>query len=259
MKRWFLVMFLTFTTSSMAMAEAPPVLPAESESPLRHEALKEIANNTAKPADRASDAQVSGVLTLEDPGLHPLQSPWRWHLGVRLQKFQPQGHATLPDGSDYRLDRVNSSPCPFLETGVRRGVFENDNVRLALGVRLEAGYTTQRTDVTFPNTGKKVDQVRLSSSLADAGVLLALSARRLPSLEAELGWSEGLVNYTQSSPVDMTNFSKQGRFAGWNTGLWWHSSENVSFGADLAQRSLKTGVDLDLQESNFSVGTRMMW
>ncbi|MBX3034474.1 MAG: hypothetical protein KF865_11170 [Bdellovibrionaceae bacterium] len=256
---------LSLTLVSLLSAPALAKPAAKKSAPpavvnLLEKAHQEIDTEGVK-SQNATDARVndSGVLRLEDPGLRPDDSPWKWLLGLRVQNLQAQGESKMANGQSFRLDGTSSMMTPFLEVGVRRKVHETQAAKWNATLRLEGGYSTQKTDVFFV-TGAKAANSRLTTTLAGVTLLGGYTWQRLPSWEFNLGYGEGLVSYAQSATNDAANFTDEGRYQAWTVGATYWLNQDWGVGAEQTQRSLvNRDSRIQLQSGNFSISTRVMW
>lgn len=232
---------------------------AESLSDLHVRALQETTS-TGIQTSYASDAQVENesLLRLEDPGLTPNDSKWKWEMGVKFQNLTPQGKSQMQSGQVYDLSGAGSTLFPIVDLGIRHPVYENETAIWTLGGRFDFGYTSQRNEVVFP-TGIKAENSRLSTGLASVNLLTSARFQKLPRVEFEAGIAQGAVSYTQSSSDDSAHFSKQTGYAGWSFATHYWIQPDWSAGVEYARRDLSTKVETDLQNDNYSVGTRVMW
>lgn len=243
---------------------AAPKKPAKKTEPpppasLREQALGE-AVAVGVPTARATDAGVSGsgLLTLKDPGLAPADLTWKWLIGIRLQNMAPSGSATLANGQTFDLDRVGSTTYPIVELGLLRELGATENFSFRAGVRVEAGYATQATEVVYPSL-IRADNTRLATGLASAQLTGGVRWHRLPKLELEAGLGQGIISTSQTATDDTVRFSRQSSFRTLSAGLLWWVKDDWALEAQQAQRSLSSSENIKIQTDNFSVGTRVTW
>lgn len=234
--------------------------PPPQEQNLLQEARREASFEGVKTS-KASDAQLgdSGLLYLKDPGLTSVASKWSWLLGVRLQKFAPQGQANMGNGQSFSLDTTASSYLPLLDLGLQREITSTQDLTWKLGLRAEGGYTSQKTEVVFP-TGARPDSTRLATTIL--GGLLTGSAQlnAHPEWEFEAGVGTGVVSYTQSSSNDSANFAEQGNYRALLAGVLYYPRPNWAITLEGENRSLASGGNgIKLQSDNISIGTRILW
>lgn len=248
--------------SSPVFAKSTPktAAPAPQEQNLLNEARRETSIEGVKTS-KASDAQLtdSGLLYLKDPGLTAIASKWSWLLGIRAQKFAPQGQPTMGNGQAFSLDTVGSGYLPIVDFGLQRELLSTQDVTWKLGLRAEGGYNSQQTSVVFP-TGVRPDSSRLTTSFVGGLITGSAQLKAHPQWEFEGGLGAGVVNYTQSSSNDSANFAVQGSYRTLLVGLVYNLSKNWALSLEEENRSLSSSSsDIKLQADNLSLGTRILW
>lgn len=235
-----------------ASAEAPKPAPS-----LRTQAEAEATSSGVATA-KASEASVTGLLSLKDPGLDGVASPWTWDLGLRLQNLEPRGTVSLPGDNAYRLEQAGAATTPSIDIGGKRLMLTRGPIHLRLGGRAAVGYMSRRTEVVFAS-GFREDEARLSTGLATLGLLASIQPVAAPSWELEVGWQQGLISYAQGGNNDVVNFSRQARFSGPQAGLLYWIDDDWGLNLDYVRRSLSEDSDVDVQQDNYSFGARIIW
>lgn len=241
-----------FAAPKKAKKAAEPPPPQES---LRAEALKE-AWSQGTPVSAASDAQVSGLITLEDPGLRDTEGPWKWTFDLSAQNYQPRGTAALEAGLNVDLSQNAAGVLPRLRLGRQRLIESMPG--FSFGVHGGVGYTTQKTSVVFPS-GLTVDDVRVSTGLAEIGADLQWRPARLNSLQLEGSLLTGLVNVSQAGKNDIVNFSQQASWNGVAGAIWYWPKNTWAVGVEQARRELQGQHDIQLDADATSAQMRFIW
>jgi hypothetical protein len=247
---------LTFSAAAAPKKKSAPEAAKPAPS-LRAQAETEATSSGVATA-KASEASVSGLLSLKDPGLDAAASPWTWDLGLRLQNLEPRGVVSLPGDNSYDLAQAGGATTPWLDLGGKRLVLTRGPINLRLGGRAGVGYMSRRTEVVFAS-GFREDEARLSTGLATAGLFASLQPVTAPAWEFELGWQQGLISYAQGGNNDVVNFSRQARFSGPQAGLLFWVDEDWGVNLDYVRRSLSQDSDVNVQQDNYSFGARIIW
>lgn len=252
-----LVVAVLFASSAFAAPKKtkktePPPAPQES---LRVEALKE-AWSEGTPVATASDAQVSGLITLEDPGLRDTEGPWKWNLDLTAQSYQPRGTAALEAGLNVDLSQNSAGILPRVRVGRSRAIESMPG--FGFGFHGGVGYTTQKTSVVFPS-GLTVDDVRVSTGLFEAGADLQWRPARLNGLQLEGSLLTGLVNVSQAGKNDIVNFSQQASWNGVAGAIWYWPQPTWAVGLEQARRELQGQHDIQLDADATSAQMRFLW
>lgn len=260
MIRFALVTALAVASALHAQA-APKKQTAETTKPattsLRSQAENEAASSGVATKS-ATDASVSGVLTLKDPGIDAEISPWTSDLGLRMQNLLPAGVVSLPSNNTYNLEGAGSSPTPWIDLGAKRRMLTRGPVHLSLGGRIGFAYMSRQTEVVF-SSGFREDNARLSTGLATGGLYLSVQSVARPEWEGEIGWQQGVISYAQGGNNDVVNFSRQARFSGPQAGLIYWVGRAWGLNLDYAHREISETSDVSIQQDNYSFGARIIW
>lgn len=231
-----------------------PAFSAASEQGLRQIALKEAwAEGIAVTS--ASDAQTSGLLTLEDPGLRESKGPWDWALSFSLQAHRPEGSAPLAGGLSSDFSRNGSTLLPGVKVGLQRPIFSEKIESLRVGVHLGAAYASQKTSLDLPII--TVEDVRVSSFRSEIGAGLMWGFARRMQLEA--GLAAGFYSLSQSSKNDVVNYSQQARWNGYSLAYWYALQPNWALGIEQTRRELQGSYNIGLAPDATAVQTRFTW
>lgn len=262
MKR--MILAASFFLPLFVSAQSKNAKPAPPPVNLREMAIQETQNAAEVKSTKASKASEVNVgeaafLTLKDPGLTAEVSPWKWTVGLRLQKLSPAGSAQMRNGQDLNLNEVGALTVPFLEVGTLYQLQPRENGTWSLGASIEGATATRGTSVTFPS-GSLAENSRLSTNFVGGSLLATYRHPKASRWEALLGWTEGIATYSHSASNDGANFSESARFGGWRVGLSYEPSRNWLVGLEQSQRQIRSsGKDIDLPSNNTSISTRVTW
>lgn len=212
-----------------------------------------------KSQTSATDAQVSGMITLKDPRPEIITRSWKYFASLSVQTFQPQGLIDLENASSYDLAINDQTIMPGLELGVLSPQFSTKKVLWQFGVRGKASMASQSSDVNF-NSGYSVDDARLNTTLLSVGPTFSFAWERLPWLALTFSPQWGTLNYTQTSANDFAHFSKYAGYESLNYGFDFKIGQKWSLFTEWSQRNLNDdGSKIALQKDNFELGTKVTW
>ncbi|KHD87488.1 MAG: hypothetical protein OM95_14395 [Bdellovibrio sp. ArHS] len=224
---------------------------------MREKAIQE-AQSESKNQVSASDAQVSGMLTLKDPRPEVVTRPWSYFAAFTGQTFQAEGNVTKEGAGTFNLANNSQTFMPGIELGVLSHPLQTKALLWKFGLRAKAGFSSQETDVQL-QSGYDIDDARLNTMIFSGGPLLTLSWEQLQWLSLTVSPQFGSVNYTQSSSNDFAAFSKQAGFESWGYGLDFAFSKKWSVFTEWSQKNLKGSNEIALQRDNFELGTKVTW
>lgn len=214
---------------------------------------------SGKAQHSATDAQVSGMLTLKDPRPDVITRSWKYFAGLSLQSFQPQGLVELENASTFDLGANDQTVMPGLELGVLSPQFSTKKVLWQFGVRGKASIASQSSEVNF-NSGYNVDDARLNTTLLSVGPTFGLAWERVPWLAFTFSPQWGTLNYTQTSANDFAHFSKYAGYESFNYGIELKVGRKWSLFTEWSQRNLKDSSNrIALQKDNLELGTKVTW
>lgn len=246
--KFSLLISLLFGTSSVFAAPS---------SSLKQQAMAE-SKIDGLVKSTATDAQVPGMLSLKDPRLDVVTRSWNYFAALTAQPFQSQGVVQKAGSGPFTLDNNSSTLMPGLEVGILSHAFRTSHISWNLGVRFKAGMSSQKTDITL-NSGYKIEDARLNSTLLSAGPLLALHWNRWSQWALTVSPQVGSLTYTQTSANDFATFSKQSDLTSVGLGLEYAFNPQWSLFSEWTQRNLKDTREISLQKDNFELGTRITW
>lgn len=249
-----LLLSCIFVSPVVFAASSTTSVPALS---LREKALAESKIEGLAKAS-ATDAQVSGMLTLKDPRPEVVTRPWNYFAALTGQSFQAQGRAQKPGTGEFDLAKNDATLMPGLALGVISRPLVTGAVAWKVGLQAKAGFASQGTSVTL-DSGFKIDDARLNSTLFSAGPSLSLQWQRLSWLSFTLSPQYGSLIYTQTSANEFATFSKQAGFEAMSYGLEFAVNNRWSLFTDWSQRQLKDSSEIALQKDNFEIGTMVTW
>lgn len=242
-------LFVLITVSTSVTHAAPS---------LKEQAQAE-AKVTGKIQNSATDAQVSGMLTLKDPRPDIITRSWKYFASLSVQTFQPQGLVELENASTFDLGKNDQTVMPGLELGVLSPQFSGKKVLWQFGIRGKASIASQASQVKF-SSGYDVDDARLNTTLLSVGPTVNLTWEKLPWLALTLSPQWGTLNYTQTSANDFAHFSKYAGYESLNYGFDFKVGRKWSLFTEWSQRSLKDSSNkIALQKDNFELGTKVTW
>ncbi|MFZ4404876.1 MAG: hypothetical protein ACOYOK_12305 [Pseudobdellovibrionaceae bacterium] len=215
---------------------------------------EEEVRSEGKKQSIATDAQVSGLLQLEDPRSSISDRSWKYIFSAKLQSFKASGSV---EATATRFDV--SSPTtvmPVLEFGLRTTTHP-----LFWGTSFEAGLVSQKQAAQF-QSGFVADDARINSTIFAVGPLLGYAP-------ANSAWTFSvqtlyqLLLVSQVSKNDLANYSRQssawlGRFEAdyllsKNTHSEWHLT------ALATQRLLENKLQITTPNNSLSMGARLIW
>lgn len=224
--------------------------------------LKEMAIAEAKydgsEKSSATDAQVSGMLTLKDPRPEIITRSWKYFAGFSLQSFQPEGFASKEGSGSFDLSKNGTTVMPGIELGVMSPALQTKAVFWKLGLRAKGGFASQGTTMKL-DSGYEIDDARLNTTMFSAGPAVSLGWERLPWLSLSVSPQYGNISYTQSSSNDFATFSKSGTYESMNYGVDVMVGKKWSVFTEWSQRTLKDNNEIALQKDNFELGTKVTW
>ncbi len=224
---------------------------------LRTKALAEAANIPGQNQKSASDAQ-TGMLTLQDPRPEIITRSWKYSVAFTLQQFQAEGRATKDGTGTFDLGKNGQTVMPGVEIGVLTAPMATGPVQWKLGAKGKASFASQETEVVL-DSGYKINDVRLNTTLLSAGPVVAVNWDRINWLSLTVSPQFGTMSYAQASSNDFANFSKSASYASWNYGLDFALSKKWSVFTEWSQRSLNDNNEIALQKDNFELGTKISW
>lgn len=237
--------------SSVTVAPTP-------ELSLREKALAEAKAEGLQERAVASDAQVSGMLTLKDPRPEVVTRPWNYFAAFTAQMFQAEGTATKEGSGTFDLGKNERTVMPGLELGVMSIPWQTKAVLWKFGLRAKAGFASQGTDIAL-DSGYAIDDARLNTTMFSGGPVVALSSERLQWLSLTFSPQYGTLSYTQTSSNDFAAFSKSAAFNSMSYGLDFAVSKKWSLFTEWSQRNLNDSSEIALQKDGFELGTKITW
>ncbi|NUN05505.1 MAG: hypothetical protein HUU57_07070 [Bdellovibrio sp.] len=219
-----------------------------------------LAENThlGVASTSATDAQVPGMLKLQDPRPEIITRSWRYFAGLSAQTFQSSGQADKEGLSTFDLGKNSSTVMPGFEFGVLSKKIALQDFNWSFGVRGKAQFASQSTDVKL-SSGYTIDDARLNTTVLAAGPLFLVQWTGLPWLSATLSPQFGTVNYTQTGASDFASFSKSATFDALGLGLDVAISPTWSLFTEWTQKNLQNDNEIALQKDNFEIGTKIVW
>jgi hypothetical protein len=254
---------LSATAAPKARKEAPAPAPEVST---RQEALKEnssIDEKAYKKTIQASEAQqadVQSFLKLQDPTPELRNRPWLWSFAFKLQSFQPQGTGRAAN-TNFALENYGTTVMPSIEFGFLLNPVENKKWNWGSGAAVHVGYTAQQTSLVTPS-GYAFDDARLNSGLLSLVWNNRIHTTTLPNWTALINPEYGVVNYTQTSAKNsQANFNQQNNYWGTAIGVEYAMSKKWGVLGQYSYREASAGKSevTDLQNSNFEIGTSVVW
>ncbi|WP_374035089.1 hypothetical protein ACES2I_04580 [Bdellovibrio bacteriovorus] len=206
----------------------------------------------------ATDAQVSGMLTLKDPRPEIITRSWKYFAGFSVQSFQPEGIATKDGSGSFDMSENGTTVMPGLELGVMSPALQTKALLWKLGLRAKGGFASQSANVKL-DSGYEIDDARLNTIMFSAGPVVSLGWERLPWLSLNVSPQFGNISYTQSSSNDFATFSKSGAYESMNYGVDVMLGKKWSVFTEWSQRTLKDNNEIALQKDNFELGTKVTW
>lgn len=250
-----LSLFLSAMLFSSALLAAPaPASPAET---LKQKALAE-SKIDGLTKSTATDAQVSGMLTLKDPRPEVVTRSWNYFAALSGQSFQAQGVAQKSGSGSFDLSKNNPTFMPGLEIGVISHSLQTNTLLWRMGLRAKASLASQESNIAL-NSGFSIDDARLNTTLLSAGALVAVQWERINWMALTISPQFGSLNYTQTSSNDFAAFSKQASFQSLGLGLDFVLNNKWSLFTEWTQKNLKETSEIALQKDNFELGTRITW
>lgn len=261
--KWTL--FITVTLFTMLCGASPKKAKnTETTSTPTELSLKQMALAETAPVEgqqtqtSATDAQVSGMLTLKDPRPEVVTRSWTYFAGLTAQTFQAEGRVSKEGSGIFNLAESNQSIMPGLELGFMTRAFQTQALLWKFGLRGKAALSTQAYNVILAS-GYKIDDARLNTTLFSGGPLVSLQWGRFQWLAFTFSPQFGTVNYTQTSSNDFAKFSKQAGFEAFSYGLDFAVGKSWSVFTEWSQRTLKDNTEIALQKDNFELGTKVTW
>lgn len=255
-------LFVSFLISSAGWAASSATSSSSTTLSLRDQAIAE--NQTEGMTQKsATDAQVpSGMLTLKDPRPEVITRTWKLFAGLKAQNFQPRGSVSTDEVGTFDLGANDSTFMPGLVLGVMSPEMKSEYtgaVWFRYGLRGDAAFSSQKTNVTFPS-GYTVNDNRLNTTLFAVGPAFSLQASRLSWLAFTFAPQYGTLNYTQTSSNEYARFSKQTAYMALNYGLDFQIGNKWSVFTEYSQRSLRDShQEIAIQKDNFELGTKVSW
>ncbi len=250
-------LLLWISSSLLAMPTFANTATSQSMKSLKDKALAE-AKIEGLNKKTASDAQISGMLTLKDPRPEVVTRPWDYFMAFSGQRFQAQGVAQKYGIGSYDLSKNSPTFMPGFEVGVLSHSLPTRMLSWKLGLRAKASIASQETKLNL-ESGYKIDDARLNTTLLSVGPHIHLQWERINWLSLTFSPQFGSLNYTQTSSNDFAAFSKQAGFQSIGYGLDFNFGNKWSIFTEWNQRSLKETQEIALQNDSFELGTRITW
>lgn len=206
----------------------------------------------------ATNAQVSGMLNLKDPRPEIITRRWSYFAALTFQNFQSQGFATKEGTGTFDLGKNERTVMPGIELGLVTPSLPTKALLWQLGLRGKAGFASQETSVAL-DSGYRIDDARLNTTLLSAGPALSLQWERLNWLSLNVSPQYGTLSYTQTSSNDFATFSKSAAFEALSYGLDIRMNRKWSIFSEWSQRKIKDNTQIALQKDNFELGTKLTW
>lgn len=244
------LLFSAFFATVTAAAEV-------TETSLREQALAETKSSGIERSS-ATDAQIPGMLKLQDPRPEIITRSWSYFAGFSAQTFQSSGQPKKDGVNTFDLDKNSGTVMPGFELGVLSRNFALQDFTWRFGARGKAHFASQATDVKL-NSGYAIDDARLNTTLFAVGPLFMAQWNGLPWLSATLSPQFGTLNYTQNSANEFATFSKSATFEALGLGVDVAVNPKWSVFTEWTQRNLKNETEIALQKDNFEIGTKIVW
>lgn len=254
MKSLILLPLLLLSFSSFATSRAKIKAP---ELSLREKALTE-SKIEGLATSTATDAQVSGMLTLKDPRPEVITRSWNYFAALTGQSIQAQGVVQKAETGTFDLNKNEQTFMPGVELGVISHPLQTKELLWKVGLRAKAGLASQSTAVML-DSGFVINDARLNTTIFSGGPQLSLQWSRLNWLALTLSPQFGSLNYTQTSANEFATFSKQAGFEALSYGLEFSVNKRWSLFTEQTQRSLKDNAEIALQKDSFELGTKVTW
>jgi len=258
MKRSLLLLITLFAAVCGAETKKSTAKMPAPELSLREKALAETVVSEKSEKNAASDAQVSGMLTLKDPRPEVITRSWKYFVGFTAQSFQAEGLASKEGSGTFDLGKNDSTFMPGVELGFITSPWQTKAVLWKVGLRAKAGFASQSTDVVL-DSGYKIDDARLNTTIFSGGPILAVQWERWRWLSLTLSPQLGSVIYAQTSSNEFASFSKQAGFNSMSYGLDFAFSEKWSLFTEWSQRTMRDSTEIALQKDSFELGTKITW
>lgn len=261
MKTLLLSAAVCMALQSFAQAQEEDTTSASlsSSASIRQMAIEETAIVPSEVKAHPTDVSVTGgMLTLKEnkPEVH-LRS-WDYFLSLSAQSFAPAGTATNDYGTRFNLNETSTTVMPALALGIVKHAYESDNLTVAWGVGGKVSYSSQNAPVTMPN-GFLIDDARLNTTELGLNPFVRVGSPLISWLEVNAGYILGSLNYAETSTNDFAKFSRTASFQGYNLGADFRLSRRWSILVDYSHKSLNASNDIDIQNNNVEVGTRVQW
>lgn len=233
---------------------------AQNTAELREKAKKEAEVDVKKQMQSASDAQVNGVLILQDPYREEIRRSWKWYLGLEAQKITPSGFAQIPGIATESLDLAGSTTLPAINFGMTKDLTTTGSWSWAWGVDVKGGLSSQSVNLTLPS-GYKPQNTRLNTSVLKAGPTVILKNTNIKNIALQLGPQIGTLAYTQTSQDGVANFAETSAILGYQIAIQYDLNQSWQIGLkneknQLAKPEEKT---IAIQNDSYSVGARVIW
>lgn len=231
---------------------------------VKEQALKEIP--TSQNANNQNPVLENwGLISVKNPFPTTEVRSWKYILGLKLQKWQPQGEVLLLT-EKLNLGSSQSGTMPYIEFGTKKylGSLNNLSSNQAVsswsadwGLLGDFGYLSQANNFEF-KSGYKTTNTKLNSVSFNIGPQLILSQSSWWNLL--FAFQLGFVSYSQSSETDLATFTRQIYNYSFLLGAEFKLTENLGV---LAQTSLKEMITknagLTLPNNNLEAGLRLTW
>lgn len=233
--------------------------PALAHASTKEKALQEIKTQ-GSPSESATEVDVSksGYLTLEDPGLSDIRSPWHWLLAFRLQTLSPQGSLEMRNGEIFELSDVTPFWAPSIEVGTTYQLSPRPSGLWQFGGSMDLTSWGQKTSVTFPG-GQEAENSRLTMSILSATVFAIWRSEVDSKFEGMAGLSDGAVTTSHSADNDGANFSDSARSWAVRLGASYRLSDRWSLGLEQTQRTFRGKDGVSLPSGITSLQARILW
>lgn len=216
---------------------------------LREIAITESNKITSeKSSDLASDAQVSGVLNLNDDYSEIKTRSHLYTFSAELSPFTPRGTGRVGSSSAYSLEEAGSTLLPALSFGTLFRVPKIMDGKIMVGFKVRAAFVSQILNIQ--NSSGPLIPTRINSSALGVGPELRwdFSNKWASQLHAELG--EHLT--TSSSSNGLAQWTKNESYSRLGLAGLYTLTSDLSIKAGLIQNSIEKGI-------NYEMGMEVLW
>lgn len=234
-------------------SRAAPAPQSQGDDSMRERAESESKFTEGQKLSIPSDARVEGMLSLKDPRDEAVTRHWKYLLHLSIQEFHPRGQAESDYQNSFDMNQSGQTLMPSLAVGFIHPAWNNSLWTLSWGAEAQLGYATQESKTDL------VNDARINSLLVDAHPFLLLGRKDVKWMELSLGFEYGNLSYVQTSSNDTMTFSKHGAFTGWTAGLNFNLSRSWALTTEFSQRKMSDNEQIDIQQNNLELGTRVTW